>query len=188
MHSVLFSVTTQSRLTCRREILKRSLVQVGRNYLFCLPLYLNLLGCKCFIEAGCSMSRNTKYLLKVIGFESSRRHLYRLKNGGEKSIREKRPYIGLLSVSGGHMLAASEAGILTLFMTNPIWVVKTRWETENSFLKSSAQGVNGTKVNERFKTLKFIWNLSVTGMSEIATRWNGTRNCINRTGVVFKIL
>lgn len=25
-----------------------------------------------------------------------------------------------------HMLAAAEAGILTLFMTNPIWVVKTR--------------------------------------------------------------
>ena len=27
---------------------------------------------------------------------------------------------------GSHMLAASEAGILTLAMTNPIWVVKTR--------------------------------------------------------------
>jgi hypothetical protein len=72
------------------------------------------------------MSRNTKYLLKVEGFESSRLHLHRLKSGGEKSIRERRPYVGLLSVSGGHMLAASEAGILTLFMTNPIWVVKTR--------------------------------------------------------------
>lgn len=34
------------------------------------------------------------------------------------------------------MLCASEAGILTLMMTNPIWVVKTRlclqYETENS--------------------------------------------------------
>lgn len=28
--------------------------------------------------------------------------------------------------AGSHMLAASEAGILTLAMTNPIWVVKTR--------------------------------------------------------------
>lgn len=25
-----------------------------------------------------------------------------------------------------HMIAASEAGILTLVMTNPIWVIKTR--------------------------------------------------------------
>ena len=27
---------------------------------------------------------------------------------------------------GMHMLAAAEAGILTLVLTNPIWVVKTR--------------------------------------------------------------
>ena len=27
---------------------------------------------------------------------------------------------------GKHMLAAAEAGVFTLAMTNPIWVVKTR--------------------------------------------------------------
>jgi len=27
---------------------------------------------------------------------------------------------------GAHMLAAAEAGLITLFLTNPIWVVKTR--------------------------------------------------------------
>ena len=27
-----------------------------------------------------------------------------------------------------HMLAAAEAGVLTLVITNPIWVVKTRYE------------------------------------------------------------
>lgn len=35
-----------------------------------------------------------------------------------------------------HMIAAAEAGILTLVMTNPIWVVKTRlclqYESETS--------------------------------------------------------
>ncbi|KFM83302.1 Mitochondrial folate transporter/carrier, partial [Stegodyphus mimosarum] len=28
--------------------------------------------------------------------------------------------------AGSHMLAAAEAGVITLFITNPIWVVKTR--------------------------------------------------------------
>ena len=41
---------------------------------------------------------------------------------------------------GAHMLAAAEAGIVTLMLTNPIWVVKTRLCLQygaGTFLKGS---------------------------------------------------
>lgn len=46
-----------------------------------------------------------------------------------------------------HMLAASEAGILTLIVTNPIWVVKTRlclqYGNEDMYLSKGGQFYHG---------------------------------------------
>lgn len=62
---------------------------------------------------------------------------------------------------GMHMLAAAEAGVLTLMMTNPIWVVKTRLclqysgenISENMRYRGMVDGLSKIYKNEGFKGL-----------------------------------
>lgn len=62
---------------------------------------------------------------------------------------------------GMHMLAAAEAGVLTLMMTNPIWVVKTRLclqysgenIAENMRYRGMVDGLSKIYKNEGFKGL-----------------------------------
>ena len=65
-----------------------------------------------------------------------------------------------------HMLAASEAGILTLLMTNPIWVVKTR-------LCLQYDNVKDTNCDKRYRgmvdgLMKIYKNEGVRGLYSVS--------------------
>ena len=47
---------------------------------------------------------------------------------------------GKLSM-GQHLLAAGEAGAITAFMTNPLWVVKTRMCIQNASASTAYRGL-----------------------------------------------
>lgn len=79
-----------------------------------------------------------------------------------------------------HLFASASSGVITAFLTNPLWVLKTRWTSGAQSYSGVIEGLTRIGREEGFRGLYKGTILALVGVSNGAIQFMTYEECVNR--------